>query len=380
MKICFVVIELDYFVSHRLDLAKNLAKLCEVHVITNTENATKEILQEITCHGILLHHLQSRKGSLNLLGYLKYLISLRRLIKSLKLEYIFYVTLEMSILGALVNNTLEVKKSFFLITGLGPFFFSKKPKYLLYRFIKKIIFTSLRIKKNYLFIFQNNDDLRIFLKKSLSQNQNSTVIRGNGINIDKLKYCKRDSSNEIIFLFASKLIYSKGIIEFMNASKELLNEKYENIKFKIAGKYDPSNPDSISREDFKIITTNEYFEYQGFLDTENMQKCLYHSTILVLPSYGEGLPKIALEAAATGMPLILTDVRGCKDCLIEGKNGLLVSIKDPDDIKNAMKKFIVQKELINAYGRSSSKLISEQFSLEMITQQFHNLLKNKQID
>jgi len=82
------------------------------------------------------------------------------------------------------------------------------------------------------------------------------------------------------------------------------------------------------------------------------------------------LPKIALEAAATGMPLILTNVRGCRDCLIEEKNGVLVNIKDHEDIKNAMQKFIDQKELINAYGKFSSELVNEKFSLDIITQQF----------
>ena len=178
MRISFVVITLDYFISHRLDLAKNLAKLHEVHVITSTANATRESLKEIADCGIYLHHLPGRKELSKFLGYFKYLISLRNLIKFLKLDNIFYVTLEMSILGALINNTMKIKKSYFLITGLGPFFFSKKPKYILYRFIKKIIFICLRVKKNYLFIFQNNDDLEIFLNKKLSQNHNSTVIEG----------------------------------------------------------------------------------------------------------------------------------------------------------------------------------------------------------
>ena len=122
-KICFVVISIDFFISHRLDLAARLAKTHEVHVITNTENASKSKIQKIINSGILLCHLEGRTGSLNILGYLKYLFLLRGKIKLLKLDYIFYVTLEMSVLGALINNTLSLKKSFFLITGLEPFFF-----------------------------------------------------------------------------------------------------------------------------------------------------------------------------------------------------------------------------------------------------------------
>ena len=373
MKICFVIIELDYFISHRLDLAKNLAMSHEIFVITNIENASHEKLKEISNYGIKLCHLAGRKGALDILGYFRYLKSLKNLIKSFKLDFVFFVTLEMSTLGALLNNFQENRKFYFLITGLGPYFYSKKLKYILYRLIQRIIFMLLKIKNNYMFIFQNADDQKIFINRKLCDASMSTVIQGNGIDTNYYKYHKRNIESEVIFLFASKLIYSKGIIEYINASKELA-KKYPDIKFHIAGKYDPSNPDSISKKEFKAIQDSKYIKYKGFIDIKLMRDCLYESSVLVLPSYGEGLPKIALEASATGLPLILSDVRGCRDCIIDRKNGLLIKAQNSTDLKNAMEKFINQKELINIYGKFSSEVVKKNFSIDIISQKFLKII------
>ena len=374
-KICFVVISIDFFISHRLDLATSLAETHEVHVITNTANASKSNIQKIINSGISLYHLEGRKGSLNILGYLKYLFLLRKQIKILKLDYIFYVTLEMSVLGALINNTLSLKKSFFLITGLEPFFFNKKLKYVILRLLQKIIFLALRIKDNYQFIFQNNDDLHIFKENNLFQDGYAQIIQGNGIDIDHFVYKERGQASEIIFLFASKLIYSKGIMEFTKAS-EYLAGKYHDAQFHVAGLYDAANPDSISKNELKMLQANESIVFRGFIENKKIKNCFYESSVLVLPSYGEGLPKVALEAAATGMPLIVSDTRGARDCVIEGKNGFYTKIKDTDDLKNMMEKFILERKKLGAFGKFSSSLVAQKFSLPIIAKKFLMLMKD----
>ena len=133
MKICFVVKRLDFFISHRLDLAINLAKTNSVSVITNTANQSKKQINRIRSHEITIHHLEERVGSVNIFSYLKYALSLRRLVHKLKPDFVYYVTLEISFFGALISNLIDVKKSFFLISGLGPFFFNLKFKYRLAR-------------------------------------------------------------------------------------------------------------------------------------------------------------------------------------------------------------------------------------------------------
>jgi len=373
-KICFVVISIDFFLSHRFDLAANLAETQEVHVITNTNSATKSQIKKIINSGILLCHLEGRKGPLNIFGYFKYLFLLRKQIKTLKIDYIFYVTLEMSVLGALINNTLSLNKSFFLITGLEPFFFNKKLKYFILRLIQKVIFMALRVKNNYQFIFQNNDDLQVFKDNNLVRNGYAQIIQGNGIDTDDFAYQEREQKSEIIFLFASKLIYSKGIIEFIEAS-EYLATKYHDAQFHVAGLYDSTNPDSISKNELKMMQSNDSIVFRGFIENKKMKNCFYESSVFVLPSYGEGLPKVALEAASTGMPLIVSNARGARDCVIEGKNGFYTKINDANDLKNIMENFILEREKLGAFGKFSSSLVAQKFSLPIITNKFLMLLK-----
>ena len=94
------------------------------------------------------------------------------------------------------------------------------------------------------------------------------------------------------------------------------------------------------------------------------------ATIFVLPSYREGLPKAALEAAATGMPLILTDVPGCRECVEDNVNGYLIREKDSNDLISKMEAFILNPEIIRPMSMSSIKIIEKRFSLNRIAQEY----------
>ena len=97
------------------------------------------------------------------------------------------------------------------------------------------------------------------------------------------------------------------------------------------------------------------------------------TTIFVLPSYREGLPKVALEAASTGMPLILTNVPGCRECVEDNVNGYLIREKDSNDLISKMEKIILNPETIRPMSMSSRKIIEKRFSLNFISQEFLKL-------
>ena len=375
MKVCFVIHRLDFFVSHRFDLALSLAKTHEVCVIADCLNAPKEEVQRIQSLGISIHHLPSRSGSLNLISYLKYVLSLKRIIHAIKPNFLFYVTLEMSVFGALLHNFISPKKSFFLITGLEPFFFNRKLKYILYRAIQKFFFLLLRLRSNYHFIFQNSDDMKTFINKKLVTRNHASIIPGSGIDMNHFSFQQRNTSNKLIFLFASKLIRSKGIIEYFEASRDLAL-KYPDIEFHIAGSFDLTNPDSITQSEFHELQSNHAIKYLGSLAFHEMKSCLNAASVLVLPSYGEGLPKIGLEAAASGMPLIMTNTTGSRDCVVEGKNGFLVNANSPSHLMSAMEKFILKRDLVSTFGKNSFLLVKEHFSIELISKEYLKLLED----
>ena len=127
MNICFAIAHYKFFHSHRLDLTKELAKTHAVSIVTDCSKAIPQEIKYLKSLGIEVINLPGRSKKN---GYISYALSLRRVIQNINPEIVFYVTLEMSVFGAMIHHLLKIKKSFFLITGLGPFFYGKKLKYL----------------------------------------------------------------------------------------------------------------------------------------------------------------------------------------------------------------------------------------------------------
>jgi len=375
MKVCFVIPNFNFFKTHRADLVKKLSTHHEMHVITDVSMASKHEINEFSMQNIKIHHLQARNGSMSLKSYFQYFSSLKKKIDSLNLNYIFYTTLEISFFGALLNNFINIKKSFFLVTGVGSTFYSNKLKYRIFRVVQKIVFKICALNNNYLFIFQNNDDLKLFTKRGFANKKSSMVIPGNGINTSQFPFFSRDYLQDPIFLFASKLLISKGVEEYLGAARHLINKNLS-AKFLIAGKYNKAEPDSISPSSYAALQNDSQVTYLGELSYEQMSEAFNNSTIFVLPSYGEGLPKVLLEAAATGLPLITTDVPGCRECIENEKNGKLIKPRNYNELKDAMESFILTDvNTMHEYSKKSSFIVNNKFSLDVVAEQYIGLIK-----
>ncbi len=374
-KLCFVVNDLHFFVTHRLDLALKLSQEHKIHLVCSRDNATSEDLEIISNHKLITtHHLPSRDRSKFANGYISYFSLLKRIIDTIKPNYILFVTLEISLIGALLHYFNNSRKSIFLITGLGPFFNKSSFKYKLIKYIQKKAFSFLKHTKNYIFIFQNPDDQKTFIDLGFIKQSSSILIKGNGINPNNFSYRKRAFDKKLVFLFASRLVKSKGINEFIHAAS-IIKEKYSSAEFLIAGKYNDSDPDTIGDSEYKNLLSNKSLKYLGDLHYEKMEECFHQSSIFVMPSYGEGLPKVALEAAATGMPLIMSDVQGCRECVLNNVNGFLFNPKDPDDLLKTIETCILNNDQLIKFGKNSSKMINDNFSLEVIFKEYQKLLK-----
>tara|TARA_Y100000588_G_C14277648_1_gene935197 strand:- start:5542 stop:6663 length:1122 start_codon:yes stop_codon:yes gene_type:complete len=372
MKICFVVNEIGFFLSHRFGIAKELANKFEVSLISDTSQAKSGDFLKLKDAGIEVIPLKQRPNSASLIEYLRYIHKLRKKIKAFSPEYIFFATIELSMFGALIHNFIGTKKTFFLITGFGPFFLPNDFKTRLFRTINKIAHLFLVFQKNFKFIFQNQDDMNLFISRNIAKKSNSLLISGSGIDTKEFPFIERDQSKKLIFLFAARLIKSKGLSEFLEAGKILI-AKYPGTKFLVAGKYDLENPETISEKTFASLKDSG-IEFLGEVPYQEMNNIYKKATIFVLPSYREGLPKAALEAASTGMPLILTDVPGCRECVEDNVNGYLVREKDANDLTSKMEKIILNPEIIGAMGMSSRKIIEKRFSLNLISQEFLKLI------
>ena len=375
MKICFVVNECSFFYSHRFELAKKLISIGEIFLITDYTNTDKKILQEINSSGIHLKLVKKRASHKGVIGFILYLCNLKKAVKLINPSRIFFVTLEISLAGILVSLLNTKIKCFYLVTGFGPFFFKKNFKSRFIYLFCKFMFLYASIKKNSKFIFQNVEDMNIFIQRRLSSKKNSILIHGSGINTKQVKFKPRNESDPVSFLFASRLVKAKGTNEYVVAS-ELLKNIYPEISINMIGKYDVEDPDSITEDLFKKILTSTHVNYLGEIDIDKMSDLLHEYTIFVLPSHGEGLPKSALEAAASGMPLILSSASGCKECIFENKNGLLIEIMNEDNLKDAMEWMLLNKKKIWEMSNASRNLIESKFSLEKIFLEYKNIIIN----
>jgi glycosyltransferase involved in cell wall biosynthesis len=138
-------------------------------------------------------------------------------------------------------------------------------------------------------------------------------------------------------------------------------------RFVLAGSPDEGNPSSLTIRELQELSDSHIVEWEGH--SREIKRVLADSHIVCLPSYREGLPKILLEAAATGRPLIATDVPGCREVVRSGRNGFLVPVRSPESIANAIKTLAEAEETMREMGKKSRQLAENEFSLERIVRE-----------
>jgi glycosyltransferase involved in cell wall biosynthesis len=378
MKIVFVVNELNFFLRTHINLAKRISEFHEVSLIADTSKSTADDLGTLKRMGISLHILNRKRNANKALSYFSFIFSLTELIKRINPEYIFYITLELSFFGSLISYFLKVKKSIYIVTGLGPFFFRKDLKYKIFDKLQRYSFllTSI-LKKNFLFIFLNYEDMYLLCHRYKIKESNCQLIHGEGIDELEFRYIEREQDVPK-FLLASRLVQSKGIEDYMACAKKI-KQHYSQAQFAIAGIYDPYNPESIATELFEEIKLSEDILFLGEISHNQMEECFHKNNIFVLPSEREGLPKAAAEAASTGMPLILSDVPGCQECVIDGETGRLISYQDRSELYDAMESFILDAGLISTMGKKSAEFAKKKFSLGVIEKQYLDIISKEKL-
>ena len=131
---------------------------------------------------------------------------------------------------------------------------------------------------------------------------------------------------------------SKGIAEFVEVAKRAYKNNI-NAKFLLVGDVDMDNPMSIPTSTLSKWNMKNYIEWKGY--SKNMLEALSSASIICLPSYREGLPKVLIEACAAGIPIVTTDAIGCRDCVEEGLNGFKVPVKSVIPLANAIEKLLL---------------------------------------
>ena len=360
--IIYFVSEDWYFCSHRLPIArKALAKGFKVVVVTRVDKHRDVIESE----GFELASIEIKRGGLNLLSEFKTISTLYSYYKKYKPDIVHHVAIKPVIYGTLVAQFIGSIKIVNAMAGLGYIFISNKKKVKLLRFFIHQLFRFLFRSKNSQLILQNKDDLEYFLKNKLVNNDNVAIIRGSGVNIEQFTFMNEVKDTPIVML-ASRMLWDKGVGEFIEAAKILKQEGVE-ARFVLVGDSDPENPASIPNAQLSEWHELGIVEWWG--ERGNMHEMLTQAHIVCLPSYREGLPKVLLEAASCGKPIIATDVPGCREIVHNGENGILVPLKDSSSLASAMKELINNPEKRKIIGINGRRLVENEFSEEIVVSQ-----------
>ena len=246
------------------------------------------------------------------------------------------------------------------ISGLGPAFKSNswytKIRLNLIIQIFKLIFNNRRAK----IICQSKNDRDVLVEYNVTTSDKVSIIPGSGVDVDVFLPSKKKTEDGKYVLMSSRILFDKGVREYCLAAK-LANKRFgDSVKFKLSGPIDSHSPTYISESELTKLTADCGVEYLG--NRKDMPELLSSALIFVLPSYyAEGVPKVILEASASGIAIITTDHPGCRDAIIPGETGLLVSTRDVNSLVDAMVKLLEDRMLSNQMGKKGRVLMKSEF-------------------
>ena len=351
-KILFFITE-DWFVcSHWLPLiegAKNTG--FEVVVVTRINRHEGEILQ----HGVKVIEFDiSRRGS-NVFRELKVILQLMRIYREEQPDIVHHVAMKPMLYGSLASHLLRVPHTVNWVAGMGWLFVSGNRRAKILRgIIRRALGVLLRRTS---VIVENKDDQAIIADIGIAA-QHIHLVRGAGVDTLLYSPCPEPVGIPLVVLPA-RMLWDKGVGEFVGAARQL-QQRGVKAKLVLVGDPDTENPASVPERQLKDWQNEGVVEWWG--RREDMPQVLAQSHIVCLPSYREGLPKALLEAASCGLPIVTTDVPGCREIVRDGDNGLLVEAYNATALADALARLLSDPGLRQQMGlRGRERVVSEFF-------------------
>jgi glycosyltransferase involved in cell wall biosynthesis len=337
--------------SIRHDLVMELSKNYEITVLTEVDDSFKNgDLEQV------VKFVDVGKSVLNPLSAAKYNAKLHAALKELKPAVCLTFTIRPAIYGNIVTRKLKIP-TISTITGTGPLFESNSISYRVARWLYQRV-----LKKTRYVFFPNFDDLNAFVERKYITKDQAKRVPGSGVNYEKYKPqpFTRGEDGKFIFLYISRLVKDKGVLEFVEAAS-LLKSEYPNAEFHIIGPLWTGNKKSLTVTEAELKSWIE----KGWIVYHDKQKdvrpYMANADCVVMPSYREGMSNVLLEAASMARPLITTNVTGCRDIVDDGVNGFLCNVRDGKNLAVKMKKMmaLTPGERVEMGKKGREKMIRE---------------------
>ncbi|MDX1477001.1 MAG: glycosyltransferase family 4 protein [Saprospiraceae bacterium] len=317
---------------------------------------------------IPIHRL--RRDSINPVKDIQLLSELYRVYRQTRPDLIVHYTVKPNIYGGLAARLAGIP-SIAVVTGLGYAFIhngivKNTTKYLYKlssRFHRKIV-------------FENSDDKQLFIEQRLITPAKGVSVMGCGVDTAYFnpEAGRNGSETGTVFTFIGRLLYDKGIREFVEAA-HMVKQSAPDAKFWVVGELDRDNPSSIRREDLVQWVKDQTVEYHGA--THDVRPFLQKTHCLVLPSYREGMSRVIMEAMSMERPVITTDTAGCREAVDHQQNGFLIPVKDSQALARAMQEFLqLSAERRQAMGVAGREKAVRLFDDKRVANQIYQIMQS----
>lgn len=359
--ILLFVVNVDwFFLSHRLPIALEAQRQgYEVHIATGLTNK----LEELNRNGLIVHPLALDRSSAGIGNAWRTMVELWRVFRAVRPDVVHLVTIKPVLLGGLTARLAGVPAVVAAISGLGFVFVAQGGKAKGRRLLVGLLYRLALGHTNLKVIFQNSDDRASLVRVMHLPTNKVAMIRGSGVDLAQYTHSPIPVGMPVVVL-AARLLADKGVREFVQAAR-LLRLRGVSAKFCLVGTVDPANPTSLTDAELARWVSEGVVEVWG--QRSDMPQVLAAAQIVVLPSYyGEGLPKVLIEAAACGRAVITTDHPGCRDAIDPDVTGVLVPVRNVAALADAIVGLINDPVRCQAMGNAGRALAERAFDVRQV--------------
>ena len=280
-----------------------------------------------------------------------------------KPDVVLHYTIKPNIYGSIAAKLAGIP-SINNVSGLGTVFIIKN-------FVSKVALSLYRFAFRFphKVFFQNSDDRQLFLDNGLVRKEITGLLPGSGVDINKFRPAAQFTRNTpFVFLMVARVLYEKGVEEYFEAAK-IIRTAVPGTRIQLLGGLDEAGGVGVPSATFEEWLKSGDIEYLGRSD--DVAAHLHRVDCVVLPSYREGTPKTLLEAAAVGKPLVTTDVPGCRETVVNGRNGYLCQVRNSEDLAAKMLQVLRLPEAeLQGMGQNSRYLAEIKFDEKLVMDQY----------
>ena len=346
-----------YLFNFRLALARNIREEgADVLMLSPPGPYVEKIREE----GFQWTRIDIARENVDPLEDFRTLLSFLHLYRRERPDLVHNFTVKPVIYGSIAGRLAGVHATVSSVTGLGYPFVNPGRRAAALRMLVLPLYRIAFTAPNSKVVFHNAADKEFFVKRRVVSEEIAFVIEGSGVDPEEFKPGPEPAGQPVV-LMASRMLWDKGVAEIIQAAR-ILKARGVSASIILAGEPDSGYPASVPEIELRAWNQEGIVEWIGRRD--DMPELMRQAHIVVLPSYGEGLPRVLLEASASGRAVVR-----------RGVTGLLVPARDPHALADALENLIVDVELRRRMGKAGREMVEERFTQSQINKQIISIYR-----